>query len=225
MTRYLLAGFVACAALHIVALITGATPLERATKALLMPLLAARVLSRDGRRLIAAALLLSAAGDIALQFNAGIGIFIAGMICFAAAHVCYVRFFIGSGVLPGLRRYWPIPVGYAVLWAALMTAIWPDLGALQAPTALYSLLLTATAVTSAGYGPRTGVGGALFLLSDAFLGLNMADMELPLSDVWVMVTYIAAQYLIASGAMATPRGAAEPQTGWVAERLPGPPVA
>ncbi|WP_460302914.1 lysoplasmalogenase [Actinocorallia aurea] len=167
------------------------------TKALLMPVLAWWLWRRGGARLVVWGLLLSAGGDIALEFD---GLFIVGMGFFAAAHVCYVVFFGRSFAADGRRR-WLIAGAYAVVWAVLVGVLWPGLGDLQVPVAVYSLLLTSTAVVSAVHGVRTGVGGALFLVSDSLIAFGIADRELPMHGVLVMLTYIAAQYLLASGSL------------------------
>ena len=117
-----------------------------------------RGLLRRGPRLVVAALLFSAIGDIALEFD---GLFIVGMGFFAAAHVCYVAFFLRSGAAACVRRLWYIPVAYAVVWVALVALLWSGLGDLQIPVAAYSLLLTGTAVSRPGSAWRTGLGGAL----------------------------------------------------------------
>ena len=89
---------------------------------------------------------------------------------------------------------------YATAWAGLVGQLWPDLGELKVPVAGYSLLLTSTAVTSAGLGWRTGLGGALFLLSDTLIATQLAKWrELPGHQFWIMATYVLAQYLLASG--------------------------
>jgi uncharacterized membrane protein YhhN len=192
-----LAAFAIVAAVHLVSLGTGPHWFELVTKALLIPSLAAWVLLRRGPRLVVAALLFSALGDIALEFD---GLFIVGMGFFAAAHICYVTFFLRSGAAARLRRRWYIPVGYAVVWAALIALLWSGLGALQIPVAAYSLLLTGTAALSAGLGWRTGVGGALFFVSDGLIALRLAEMpQPPMPSLWIMSTYILAQYLLASG--------------------------
>jgi uncharacterized membrane protein YhhN len=149
---------------------------------------------------------------VRLQFD---GLFIVGMAAFAAAHVCYVTYFVRSGALAALRKKWWIPAGYLVLWAALVAWLWPGLGTLQVPVAAYSLLLFSTGATSAGFSARTGLGGLLFVLSDSLIALRIADEatydRLPLGGVWVMVTYLAAQFLLASGTARAPvRAAANP---------------
>lgn len=118
------------------------------------------------------------------------------------SHLCYVTDILRSGAAAGLRRRWYIPVGYAVVWAGLVTAMWSGLGALQVPVAAYSLLLTGTAVTAAGLGWLTGLGGALFFISDGLIAGRLADLpQPPMPSLWIMSTYIAAQYLLASGVL------------------------
>src|SRR5215471_12813603 len=125
----MLAVYAVVAAAHLVSLATGVTWLEWVTKFLLVPSLAAWVATRRGPRLLLAALVLSALGDMALQFDA---LFILGMGFFAAAHICYVTFFVRAGSLARLRRRWFIPVAYGLAWAVLVTLLWPRLDALAA---------------------------------------------------------------------------------------------
>jgi uncharacterized membrane protein YhhN len=197
-------------AVHLVAVAADISWLEWATKPLLMPLLALWLFTRNGPRLMIAGLLFSALGDVLLQFD---DLFIYGMAGFAAAHVCYVTFFVRSGALANLRTKWWIPAGYLALWIALMAWLWSGLGDLQIPVAAYSLLLFSTGATSAGFSGRTGLGGLLFVLSDSLIALRIADEttydRLPLGGVWVMVTYLAAQFLLASGTAPAPVMAAE----------------
>ncbi|MGI5492077.1 lysoplasmalogenase [Microtetraspora malaysiensis] len=95
-------------------------------------------------------------------------------------------------------RLWMSVAAYVVVWAALVAFLWPGLGALQIPVAVYSLVLTATAVTSSWYGPRAGVGGGLFFLSDTLIAFGIADLDFPYRGFVIMATYIAGQYLLAS---------------------------
>ncbi|MDX6741935.1 lysoplasmalogenase [Actinocorallia sp. A-T 12471] len=184
-------------AAHLAALAAGVPVAEFVTKALLMPVLAFWLHRSGGPRLVVAGLALSAGGDVALEFD---GFFIVGMGFFAAAHICYVvffgRFFRAAG---GLR--WAVVGAYGVVWAVLVAVLWSGLGDLQLPVAGYSLLLTATAVVTAVQGLWTGLGGALFLLSDTLIAVGIADLDFAGRGLLVMVTYIAAQYLLASGSL------------------------
>ncbi|MFF3668767.1 lysoplasmalogenase [Microtetraspora malaysiensis] len=218
----LLVLFWACSVVHLVAGLAGLGLVDPVTKALLMPLLALWVLARRGPGIIVAALLASTAGDIALEID---GMFVPGMGFFAIAHLCYITFFVrkrpgfrtsaasdsvGVGGTSGRRpvRWWMPVAAYAVVWAALVAFLWPGLGALQIPVAAYSLVLTATAVTSSWYGPRAGVGGGLFFLSDTLIAFGIADLDFPYRGFVIMATYIAGQYLLASAVVR--RGRWEP---------------
>jgi uncharacterized membrane protein YhhN len=195
----MVAVYAVVAVTHLVGLATGLTWLTFLTKFLLVPSLAAWVATRRGPRLLLAALVLSALGDMAFQFDP---LFIVGMGLFAAAHVCYVTFFVRAGALAALRRRWFIPLAYALAWAVLVAVLWPRLDTLAAPVAIYALLLTGTAITSAGLGARSGIGGLLFFISDGLIALRLAHApQPPMAGLWVMSTYIAAQYLLASGAL------------------------
>jgi len=177
--------------------------LARGSTFLLMPSLALWVLARRGPALVVVALLCSSAGDVLLGYD---GLFLAGMGAFAVAHVCYVTYFVSSGARSRLRRRWYLVVGYAVANASLIVWLWPGLGDLRIPVAVYALLLTATAVTSGSLGLRLGLGGGLFFASDALIAIGLADRpEPPMPGLWVMSTYILAQYLLASGALGLSR--------------------
>ncbi|MGW2371458.1 lysoplasmalogenase [Kitasatospora sp. NPDC001683] len=201
----LLGGYAATSAAHLGSILSGASVLRNATKPALMPLLAAHSVSaaaaagREASKLLVPALLASAGGDVLLQLKNDTA-FLAGMGSFAAAHVCYVTMFVQRGALTDRRRALVVAAAYATAWVGLVGQLWPDLGELKVPVAGYSLLLTSTAVTSAGLGWRTGLGGALFLLSDTLIATQLAKWrELPGHQFWIMATYVLAQYLLASG--------------------------
>ncbi|MEU9040197.1 MULTISPECIES: lysoplasmalogenase [unclassified Kitasatospora] len=218
----LLGGFAATSATHLGSILSGASVLQNATKPALMPLLAAhsvaaaRTAEREAPKLLAPALLLSAGGDVLLQLKNDPA-FLAGMGSFAAAHVCYVTMFVQRGALTDRRRALVVAAAYATAWVALVGRLWPDLGDLRVPVAGYSLLLASTAVTSAGLGRRTGLGGALFLLSDTLIATKLAKWrELPGHQFWIMATYVLAQYLLASGLLAHEDGLTQ-ETGLTQE--------
>lgn len=165
-----------------------------------MPLLVAYVITLRAPKLLIAALLFGWGGDLALLFDADVA-FLIGMGSFAAGHVCYLALF-------GRRRTGPLlGAAYAAALLSTVTLLWGDLPAeLRIPVAGYSLLLTAMAYRSSALGRRAGLGGALFLLSDTLIATGVAEWpQLPRPDFWVMATYVAAQYLLATGALAAQR--------------------
>lgn len=193
-------GFLVACAVDLVALLAGADAVHTAVKPLLMLVLLGHVVASGGPRLLSAALLCGWGGDVLLLFDQDAA-FLAGMGCFAAGHVCYLVLFRRYG--RPRARSGLLGAGYAVLLVAMIASLWPDLPAgMRVPVAAYSVLLTAMAYGSSRLGTVAGVGGALFLLSDALIAMGIADWpRLPPADFWIMLTYVAAQYLLARGVL------------------------
>ncbi|WP_328934535.1 MULTISPECIES: lysoplasmalogenase [unclassified Streptomyces] len=205
--RVLLAAFGLAALVDLLALAVGCDPAHTVAKPLLMPLLAAYAALRGAPRLLVAALLFGWGGDTLLLSDADPA-FLAGMAGFAAGHVCYLALFrtyggperaprVRAGLLVG---------GYAVALAVTVTLLWPDLPAdLRIPVAGYSALLTAMACAAVvRLGPVAGLGGALFMVSDTLIATGVADWpQPPRPDFWIMVTYVAAQFLLVQGVLGT----------------------
>ncbi|MEU0949548.1 lysoplasmalogenase [Streptomyces canus] len=199
-TRHaLLTVFTLTAGVDLASLAVGFAPGHTAAKPLLMPLLAAYCVASGAPRLLVAALLCGWGGDVLLLSDADPA-FLAGMASFAAGHVCYLALFQAYGS-PRARAGLLAPA-YAAALVVTVVALWPDLPAgLRVPVAGYSVLLTTMAWASAvRFGALAGVGGALFLLSDTLIATGVADWpQLPRPDFWIMLTYVAAQFLLASG--------------------------
>ncbi|MFE5535625.1 lysoplasmalogenase [Streptomyces sp. NPDC056492] len=195
--RILLAAFAVATAVDLGSLLAGWHLGHVLAKPLLMPLLVAYVITRKAPRLLIAALLFGWGGDLALLFDADPA-FLIGMGSFAAGHVCYLVLF-GRG-----RTHPALGGAYALALVGTVALLWPDLPPdLRIPVAGYSLLLTAMAYRSSALGLRAGLGGALFLLSDTLIATGVADWpQPPRPDFWIMATYVAAQYLLATGALA-----------------------
>ncbi|MCX5014669.1 lysoplasmalogenase [Streptomyces sp. NBC_00555] len=194
--RALLAAFAAATVVDLGSLLAGWHLGHVLAKPLLMPLLVAYVITRRAPRLLVAALLFGWGGDLALLFDAEPA-FLIGMGSFAAGHVCYL-------VLFGRRAANPLLGGaYGLALLGTIGLMWADLPAdLRIPVAGYSLLLTAMAFRSSSLGLRAGIGGALFLLSDTLIATGVAEWpQLPRPDFWIMATYLAAQYLLATGTL------------------------
>ncbi len=152
--------------------------------------------------MLAAALALSALGDLALS-RPGRRAFLAGMIAFALAHLAYIALMIKAGAaLPP-----PLPA-LALILAALSTEIWlaPRTGALRWPVRAYVAVIAAMGLMAlglpGGYGPARAAA-LLFMLSDALLALETfvigsgkgarADRLRAWLSRAVWITYIAAQ--------------------------------
>jgi uncharacterized membrane protein YhhN len=194
--------------------------------------------------LLVAGIAFSWGGDVALTF-AGDGWFTVGLGSFLAAHLVYLALFLRlarsrrSAELAGgatddaraprararagrsrLAPVWAL-VAYAVWYLAFLALLGPHTGALLVPVAAYGLALGAMAAFAAGNGPLIAWGGALFVVSDSVLGLGrfLPGYDFALHDEVVMVSYLAAQGLIALGVVVALRVAARPS------RAPGRPAA
>ena len=99
-SRFLL-GFALVTAVHLVLNAADATPWDSVSKCLLAPLLIAWVLEQHGPRLLVAALAFCFLGDLLLELD---DLFVVGMAAFAAAHVCFITFFVQRGAADALRR-------------------------------------------------------------------------------------------------------------------------
>ena len=125
------------AVLNLVAGATDTVWLEWATKPLLLPLLAFWVWRKaPAEKGIIAALLFSAAGDIALLPEGELW-FMAGMALFLCAHLCYITTFWRNGARPK-----PLAVlGYGAVLVGGLIWLWNGLGALAIPMTFYGLAL------------------------------------------------------------------------------------
>ncbi|MFI8004180.1 lysoplasmalogenase [Streptomyces sp. NPDC086010] len=196
LVRPLLIAFLAVAAVHLAGLLSGIQAAHVATKPLLVLLLAGYAAARGAPRPLIAALLCGWAGDVLLMSDADAA-FLAGMGFFAVGHVCYLVLFGRAPVRPATGLV------YAVVLVAFVVVLWPGLPAgLRIPLTGYSLLLTAMAWRAGVLGRHAAAGGALFLLSDALIATGLADLpQLPAHNFVIMLTYIAAQYLLTEGAL------------------------
>ncbi len=157
------------------------------------------------RRALRIGLLLSLLGDIALLWpQQG---FLPGLIAFLLAHIAYIVAFTRE------HRFLAQPValtGYALVAGAILALLWPSVPpGLRVPVACYVLALTAMSAQTAVVGlaaqgdeRRRGrllmLGGALFMASDALLATNKFALALPAANLWILGTYWAAQWCIAS---------------------------
>ncbi|NYF16364.1 putative membrane protein YhhN [Microbacterium sp. AK009] len=193
------------AAVHVISLAAGASGVAAPTKLLLMPLLAVGVvwalrgaIARTPGILLLIALGLSWLGDGAGTFFPFAPTVPMMLLCFGLAHVAYIvlfwRFLARDPVPP-----WALV--YAVWWGALLAALWPHLGALLLPVAVYGLVLGGTAVAASRAGATIAVGGAFFLTSDSILAFDLfwPDAPTALTGPLVMLTYTLGQGLIALG--------------------------
>ena len=168
------------------------------------------------RRLIRIGLCLSLLGDVFLLWPAQ-G-FLPGLVSFLLAHIAYIAAF----CVP--LRFAARPaafVVYAALAAAILWQLWPGIpGALRVPVLAYVLCLAGMAAQAAAWwrssvgrpdeflARSAALGGVLFMASDSLLAFNKFAAPLPLSSLWILATYWAAQWCIANSLRGKPGDAA-----------------
>ncbi|MDI2132627.1 lysoplasmalogenase [Yinghuangia seranimata] len=212
-SRGWLAAYLVLGTLDTVLAAVDAGPVRWATKPLLMPLLAAFVVTAARRpvkelRLPLIALAGGFVGDVGLLPDKQ-GLFMVGMGGFAVGHVAYVRAFAKAGAGRRLVENAWIPVGYGLAWAAMIAVLWRGLDDLLVPVIGYSLLLTTMAAFAAGMDRLTALGGAAFLVSDTVIAFGIADLDVvPGQDALVMPLYLAAQLLLMTSWAPWPYGKA-----------------
>ncbi|HEX2078923.1 MAG TPA: lysoplasmalogenase [Longimicrobium sp.] len=181
-----------------------------ATVLLLALAAAARQPAAGGyQALVCAGLLFSLAGDVFLMLPRDR--FVAGLASFLAAHLFYVAAFAPRP--PGLRA--PLALAAVLAYGAvLLRALWPRLGTLRAPVALYAAALMAMAwqamewraVVEGTPALLAAVGAVLFVASDSVLAWERFVRRHAWGQAVVLGTYFAAQWLIALSVHARPFG-------------------
>jgi uncharacterized membrane protein YhhN len=196
---------------HLAAHYTGRRALAGTLKALPILALAAVVLARGSgthyMALLAGGLLASAVGDVCLVWPER---FTWGLASFLLAHCLYLAAFASGAAAGGVA--WPWLVGIALVAAVLLARLWPHLGGVRAPVLVYVTVIALMAWTAArrATAPATPApsgtlalaGSLLFMSSDAVLALDRFARRIPAGHALVMLTYYAAQTLIAASATA-----------------------
>ena len=206
--------------LEIIAEWLGNDTLRFATKPLLMPLLIVGYrLSLLGAmskmdKLLIVAFSFSWIGDVALMFvGVNPNFFLLGLVGFLITHLLYAAAFThlayvtATPLLP--RRAWlltPLVIYFIALIAMVLPAVET---AMKIPVAVYSAVIATMVIFAINRFGRVGslsfllviVGAFLFMFSDSLIAINkfLCHGTLPLAGVFIMLLYIAGQFLIAQG--------------------------
>jgi uncharacterized membrane protein YhhN len=202
----LLFAVLACA--HLTAQLAGAGTAATLTQWFVMPALAAVLWSETSgtgaprdrlTRFVLLALGFSWLGDSVPALFDGDTRFLVMVGVFLCAQVTYAVAFRPSWRDSVLRR--PALAGYVLAFAVLLALCAPGAGGLLVPVVCYGLCLTVMAVLATGVHRLTGVGGAVFLVSDGLIALDAFAgwYAPPVPGFWVMATYLAGQALIVAG--------------------------
>ncbi len=157
------------------------TGLAMATKPLLMPLLAAYLISAVQRpltrlvRVVLAALAFSWLGDVLLEvarrvdsdlmFMAGIGGFLVAQVLYIVAFGRLVR-----ASNPPRPPVWALV--YVLYGVGLMVWLGPDLGEYRLPVAIYAAAICTMGIVASGVNRFTALGAAMFVASDSMIAVG-----------------------------------------------------
>jgi uncharacterized membrane protein YhhN len=197
---------------HLTAYYAGRRAIAGTLKAL--PILAlAAVVSTTGSGtryadLLAGGLIASAVGDVCLVWPER---FTWGLASFLVAHCLYLAAFASGAAMGGVAGPWLVGIGLVA--AALVARLWPHLDGVRVPVLVYVTVIAlmawtaarraAAPATPAPSGTLALVGALLFMCSDAVLALDRFARRFGASHALVMITYYAAQTLIAASATVT----------------------
>lgn len=156
-------------------------------------------------------LFFSLIGDVSLMFvSANTTFFMAGLGAFLVAHLFYLSAFYldATNKIEVQRRYISsIFMVFGFSSFCFYFAIRPYLGDMSIPVLIYSLVITLMAIMAALRFGKINiksftmvlVGAILFMLSDSLLAYNKFVERIQIIDLFVMVTYMLAQFLICMG--------------------------
>ncbi len=161
------------------------------------------------------ALLFCWAGDVLLLFQDSMAhFFIFGLVAFLIGHMLYIvsyrQFRHGdksNELLPTQKFRYSLPIILA--GTGLIVILYPNLGSLQIPVLVYAVVLMLMVLAALMRFGRTTptsfwmifLGAVLFMISDSSLAINKFYAPFENSGLAIMITYIAAQYLIVEGAV------------------------
>lgn len=215
MKKLFLSLFFVAAAGEIIAILVPLRHLEYVSKPLIMISLAlyyavASPFEKCSRALLLA-IVFSLAGDVLLLDG---NYFVSGLIAFMAAHIMYIlayRQHCGEEAENPLKGIQRIRLAFPIILAGtgLVVVLYPSLNELKFPVILYSIVLVLMVLNALfRYGHTTAAsywmvfsGAVLFMISDSLLAINAFLEPVAYGRLWVMITYMAAQFLIVTGLM------------------------
>ena len=159
------------------------------------------------------AIFFSLVGDVLLMFEDGDPkFFMMGLAAFLIAHIFYIlsyRQHQDKSLEKSLKGIQKIRFSFPIVLAGtgLIVILYPSLGSLKIPVVVYALVLIVMVLNSVfRFGRTTNVsfslvflGSILFMFSDSMLAINKFFKPIPAAGVWIMSSYILAQFFIVHG--------------------------
>lgn len=174
------------------------------TKPLLLPLLILIYITRlksekiQLDKLFLAGLVLSFFGDLFLLFKWG---FLPGLGSFLLAHVFYIISF-RKKTQNNIWKFWPIILG--LFATTLLVFLFPYLKEMKVPVIIYAIVISLMMYSALKTQNRNLIIGALlFLISDTLLSINLFFQPLMILNLFVMITYVFAQWFLVRGMLSS----------------------
>ncbi|MBC8046473.1 MAG: lysoplasmalogenase [Fimbriimonadaceae bacterium] len=207
-----LSAYMITAMVHLFCLAAQKEQAETISKILLMPFLIGYVIVSAGNTIKPAlflliALLFSWAGDIIL-LNSGEDVyFMFGLASFLCAQIAYIFTFKKFSLKNTQRISGFYFVPFIIYATALFILVYPKLDTMLLPVALYTIIITLMGIAAlARKGKTTSysfqfvlIGAISFIVSDSLIAINKFYNSFNAASICIMLTYIVAQYLIATG--------------------------
>jgi uncharacterized membrane protein YhhN len=184
-------------------------------------------------RLVFLGLIASLFGDVFLMIR-GIDLFIPGLLSFLTAHVLYTWSFIKTVIharrttssIRWVNAYWII--GFALFLTLFLSFLLPRMlvddekSSLVGPVVIYALIISSmgyfasrrkNATTLESY-RAVLLGSVLFIISDCILAIDKFAFSVPFPALWVMSTYVGAQFCITLGTIQQGANAASNESAY-----------
>ncbi len=171
----------------------------KAVPAVALAILALKAVGGLTGKLLLAALLFCAAGDVALALR-GDQFFVIGLVFFLIAQVFFIATFSRSLKLRKSRL--PVVIALVVYAAAMSVALKPHLGEFMVPVFVYVAVITTMGVFAALRAPESKLvlyGAVSFIISDSLIAVDRFAAAVPAAGYLIMITYYLALFLIAYG--------------------------
>jgi len=194
------------AAAHLFACISYQERARILTKPLLLPALLVLYLVNvsNPAPLVCTAIFLSFLGDVLLMIK-GTGWFIAGASAFLLSWTTYTVEMVRTSMR--WPAAWLIPIIFGTYYALGILAflsLRKKMGKTIIPGSIYFLVLSTMGAFSATYLSGTlawtalmmTIGAILIMISDYLLAYSIFDRRFKQQDFWIMLTYIAGEFLI-----------------------------
>ncbi|MEP1093964.1 MAG: lysoplasmalogenase [Cyclobacteriaceae bacterium] len=206
--------YIAVSVANLVAQTIQSAELNQFTKPVLMPLLIFYIYESSRGKVTLKTLLLSLAilfswlGDVALLYQSNQMYFMLGIGLFLLAQLTYILVLKKATFqTPAFDLFRVAP--YVVFAVLLFAVLLPNTGSLVVPVFIYGIVICVMAGIARLREGNTShdsyhyalYGSLLFLASDSILAINKFYMEIPISGLWIMSTYTAAQLLLVVGVL------------------------